>query len=432
MDYSYTEIINGQHGAILGVHGFAPFPAAPMQAMRLGARKVHNLITSPIELVKSMLNEPHNVTLHGSHHSKKKSYTVLSYKEDNSGKEILIWINNSNHLPMKSAYWDSDPSHGDVKIVTSYSNWQAASGFTIPMSIKQHNHDGVVSTTERLTVEFNKILPEDPFAVPPNLTMPLDKKAYQMGQKYSNMIQFSVLSGAPFDLNLYTPETVFLVEVGQGIYHLKSLTHHSLIVEMKDYLILFDPVLFEERTQAALPFIKEKWPTKKIQYVIPTHFHGDHSGGLRGYVADGAKLIASESEATFYKHVLKSKHIIYPDILSLLPRKKRNMGVIGDNEELVFDDGQRRVKLLRIDTRHAPGLIVPYIEDEKLIFVSDLYNPETVSAPMPPEFSLWSLDLYNDLTQRDLDIETIVGAHGGTATYQTFIDHVEGTFFNTP
>ena len=429
--FSYTEIINKEHGAILGVHGFVPIPESPMLAIRLGARKIHNFVTSPLEMVKVMLDSPDEVKLLGSNEWRRKNFTLLSFLHTDSGKEIMVWIDNNNNLPKKTVYWDSDPSHGDFKVVTFYSEWQSVSGVMVPMKIKQFNKDGVVSKTQRTSVSFDNVYYQDPFEVPAHLTVPLDKKAYRMGQKYSNMFQYSVLSGAPFDLNLYTPETVFLDEVAEGIFHLRSYTHHSLIVEMEDYLVLFDPVLFEERTQEALPIIKQKWPDKRIKYVVPTHFHGDHSGGLRGYVADGAELLVIKPDAKFYRRVLNAKRNIYPDILSVWPKRKR-MSVIDENEEYVFDDGKRKVRLLQIDNRHAPGLIVPYIEDEKLIFVSDLYNPGNFSAPIPPQFSYWGLDLYNDLMQRDLDIQTVVGAHGGVTTFEEFKNDIENTFFNTP
>ncbi|MDH5259531.1 MAG: hypothetical protein OEX07_16065, partial [Gammaproteobacteria bacterium] len=124
---------------------------------------------------------------------------------------------------------------------------------------------------------------------------------------------------------------------------------------------------------------------------------------------------------------LKSKHVIYPDLLSLMHKKARVLE-INDGETHVIDDGERRIHLLQIDNRHAPGLIAPYIEDQKMLFVADLYSPGFFPAPLPPQFSYWGLDLYNDLVPRGLDIETVIGAHGGMGSYQDFIDAVKITF----
>lgn len=422
--YNFSEIINGEHGAVLGVDSFLQVPQAPMQAIRLAARKVQNLVTSPVELVKMMLAAPQEVVLHGRHDSRRKDVTVLGLKK--YGKEILLWVDNGNSLPIKTSYWDSNPSYGDTQIVTRYANWQQSGGIVVPMAIAQtYGRGELLAQIARQSVSFNVEFFQDPFVVPAELTVPLDSKRYNMGFKYSNYFSRYTMSGIPFDLNQYTPDSVFLQQVAKGVFHLASFTHHSLIVEMADYLILFDPVLLEERTQLVLPLIKQQWPDKKIKYVVPTHFHVDHSGGLRGYVADGAALVTIKSNREFYREVLRAKHIIYPDLLSLFHPRARLVEI---DDGFTFDDGSRRVQLLLIDNRHAPGLIVPYIEDEKLIFVADLFNPEFFTAPIPPQFSFWGLDLYNDLVPRHLDIQTIVGAHGGVGTYQAFIDAIEATF----
>ncbi len=427
--YDFSEIINGDHGAVLGVDNLLQVPQAPMQAIRLAARKMEYLVTSPVEIVKAMLAAPATVTLHGSRETRKQNVSVLGLRK--YGREILLWVDNASHLPLQATYWDANPSYGDMEITTRYADWLPADGIMQPMRIEQVNRDQLLVHIEVQTVNFNVTFIRDPFAVPAELSVPLDEKLFNIGLKYSNWFHRFLLVGIPFDLDQFAPESVFLQPVGQGVFYLRGYTHHSLIVEMADYLLLFDPVLLEERTQAVLPVIKRQWPNKKIRYVIPTHFHVDHSAGVRGYVADGASLVSTQADRKFYRDVLDARHVVYPDLLSLLDADARLL-TIADGADYVFDDGQRRVRLLQIDNRHAPGLIVPYIEDEKMLFVSDLFSPGLFSAPLPPQFSFWALDLYNDLLTRGLDIRTLVGAHGGVGSYQEFLDAVRATFALAP
>ena len=423
--YQFSEIINNDQGAVIGIDSILQAPQAPMQSIRLAARQVFNLVSSPVELVKTMLSTPQQVTQIGHHESSRKKLSVLSLRKFD--KQFLLWIDNNTHLPTHVSYWDSNPSYGDVNVVTRFSNWQAADGILVPMLIEQSYHDELLIRIERQSVDFNLSFIQDPYSIPHELSAPLDNRAYQIGLKYSQWFHRYLLVGIPFDLNQFTTDSVFLQPVGNGVFYLQGFTHHSLIVEMDDYLILFDPVLLEERTQVVLPLIKQQWPNKKIKYVIPTHFHTDHSGGLRGYVADGAKLVTIENNKKFYKDVLKAKHIIYPDLLSLVHSKAR-MLELDDKDNYILEDGNRRVHLLQIDNRHAPGLIVPYIEDEKMIFVSDLYSPGLSPAPLPAQFSFWGLDLYKDLLPRDLAINKIIGAHGGMGSYEDFKTLIESTF----
>ncbi len=425
--YDYQEIINGDAGAVIGVDNILQLPQAPMQPIRLAARKVNHFVTSPVEVVKAMLAAPREVVFHGSRDSRRGDVSVLGVKR--YGKEVLLWVDNATHLPLKATYWDSNPGRGDSQIETRYGDWQEADGIQVPMSVTQSDEDNLLIDISRLSVSFDARFIQDPFQVPAALTVPLDRKLFDLGLKYSHWFHRYALVGIPFDLNQFSNESVFLYPVGNGVFYLQGYTHHSLIVEMADYLIVFDPVLMEERTQLVLPLIKQRWPDKPIKYVVPTHFHVDHSGGVRGYVADGARLVTTEANKRYYKDVLKARHEIYPDLLSLLHKEARLLE-INDGETYVLDDGQRKVQLLQIDNRHAPGLVAPYIEDQKMLFVADLYSPEAFPVPLPAQFSYWSLDLYNDLQTRGLDIQTMVGAHGGVGSYQGFVDAVKATFPN--
>jgi glyoxylase-like metal-dependent hydrolase (beta-lactamase superfamily II) len=423
--YDFTEIIDGEHGAVIGADSILQLPQAPMQAIRLAARQVNSFVTSPVAIVKSMLASPQDVVLHGSRGAPNKGVTILSMKK--YGKDIVLWVDNRRHLPVQVSYWDANPAYGDTHVTTRYSNWQAFDGIKVPMTVEQSDKRGRLMQIDRHSVTFDVTFAQDPFQVPAELVVPLDERAYAIGLKYSQWFSRYLMTGFPFDLNQFASEAVSLQPVGDGVYYLRGYTHHSLVVEMADYLVLFDPVLLEERTQAVLPAIRQQWPDKKIKYVVPTHFHVDHSSGLRGYLADGARLITTKSNQDFFKQVLKSPHVIYPDLLSLTKAQPR-ITVIDDGETFTLDDGHRRVHLMQVENRHAPGLIVPYIEDQKMLFVSDLYNPGFFPAPIPPQFSYWGLDLYKDLQARAFEFDVMVGAHGDVGSYKDFLNAIAVTF----
>ena len=61
-------------------------------------------------------------------------------------------------------------------------------------------------------------------------------------------------------------------------------------------------------------------PSKPIQYVVNTHHHFDHSGGLRTFVAQGATVVTHEQNKDFYERVFFSSapRTVQPDRLSTL------------------------------------------------------------------------------------------------------------------
>ena len=111
-------------------------------------------------------------------------------------------------------------------------------------------------------------------------------------------------------------------EISPGIYHVTGSNHHSLVVEMKSYIVVVEPPLYEERSQAVMNEIAERWPNKPIRYVVATHAHDDHIGGLRAYAADGATIISSEAALSEVEHILNSSHTIRPDSFQTSPPNK--------------------------------------------------------------------------------------------------------------
>ncbi len=222
--YQFVEIINGDHGAVLGVDSLLQAPPGPIQAIRLAARKVEYLITSPLEMVRAMLGAPREVVVHGSHESRKEDVTVLGLKRH--GKEILLWVDNGSHLPVQATYWDSNPSYGDTQIETCFADWQSADGIMVPMQIVQFYRDVQLRQIDVQSVRLNVAFIQGPFAVPAELTVPLDDKLFNIGLKYANWFHRYLLIGIPYDLDQFTPASVSLQQVGQGVYYLRGFTHH--------------------------------------------------------------------------------------------------------------------------------------------------------------------------------------------------------------
>ena len=135
------------------------------------------------------------------------------------------------------------------------------------------------------------------------------------------------------------------------------------------------------------------------------------------------QISGRRQELDILRAVLKSPRPLYPDALSTNPRKPE-IEEVEDDDEAVITDGKRVIRLLTVPNRHATGMLVPYIEDANMIFVSDLFNPELFTGPIPPLFSYWSQDLLDALESLDLDIQWLTGAHGGVATYEQFVEQV--------
>ncbi|WP_256659092.1 MBL fold metallo-hydrolase [Pseudomonas sp. Leaf58] len=76
-----------------------------------------------------------------------------------------------------------------------------------------------------------------------------------------------------------------LFEVTDGIYQVRNYDLSNMtIVEGKEGITIFDPLISRETAKAALDLYYKHRPKKPVVAVIYTHSHVDHYGGVRGVI----------------------------------------------------------------------------------------------------------------------------------------------------
>ena len=89
-----------------------------------------------------------------------------------------------------------------------------------------------------------------------------------------------------------------------GVWHIAGGSHNSVLVEFADHLMLIESPLYDGRAQAVLAEMRKLVPAKPLRYVVNSHHHFDHSGGLRTYMAQGTTLVTAEANREFYQNVM--------------------------------------------------------------------------------------------------------------------------------
>jgi glyoxylase-like metal-dependent hydrolase (beta-lactamase superfamily II) len=188
--------------------------------------------------------------------------------------------------------------------------------------------------------------------------------------------------------------------------------HATVLIEMADHLVAVEGPLYEERTAPVVKSIKEKFPSKPIRYIVPTHHHLDHAGGIRAFMATGATVLVPFSAKEFYSRVAKAPHTRRPDSLA-----NSKSGVVIEafgGGPRVLTDGQRRVEIYPLPLSHAEDLVVVYLPAEKIIIEADHVNPQKGQVGPAPRVT----ELVNAMDKLNLDVTTVVGIHGDSAPIQ--------------
>ena len=205
------------------------------------------------------------------------------------------------------------------------------------------------------------------------------------------------------------------VKLADHVWQLNPAGEGSILVEFNDYVVMVEAPGGDAVTTASIEQAKRLTPNKPIKYVINTHHHADHAGGMRGYVAEGIPIITHETHRKYYEEqIFKNPHSLNPDRLARMPRAPM-LETMKDKRVLTDGNETLEIYLMR-DQPHAEGLLMVYLPKEKLIMQSDAYIPRPGAPPLPMP-SPYTTNFVDNITRLKLNVDRVVHIHGGTSPY---------------
>ena len=214
-----------------------------------------------------------------------------------------------------------------------------------------------------------------------------------------------------------------------GVWLLGGGSHNSVAVEFEEYVVVVEAPLDEARNLAVIEEIVRLAPDKPIRYVVNTHQHHDHIGGLRTYMHIGATIVTHWKNYDFYRRdVLNyAPRTLAPDMLSLWPPTEVAEGYQYETvrENYVLTDGARTMHVSYVQPlRHTEGMLMAYLPAERMIIEADLFDPPAPGAPRPAATDA-NRSLLAHVRRLGLEVETIVPIHGQPAPWSDFLRIVE-------
>jgi len=289
-----------------------------------------------------------------------KNYTVLTWSptvKAPSGKNYVIngYVSDQSLIDRVET-WLGENIMGDMHILATYTGWKDFGGVMAPSKIVQTRGGWPFF---EVNVTAAKANPTDVATLVP---APPGRGGGGGG------------GGAPG--GAAPALTVTSEKLGDGLYRLTTGpgSYDSVIVEFKDYVMMLEAGQSEARGLAYIAKTKELIPNKPIRYVMDTHPHSDHTGGLPPLVAEGAIIITQKNNQEFLEKALNTPRTLLNDTLAKNPKKAKVEAV---GEKKVFSDGTRTVEMYHVSpVPHSNGLMIAYIPKEKILFQGDFsVNP---------------------------------------------------------
>jgi len=302
---------------------------------------------------------------------------VRRVRLDADGERYTMSVDTHSMLPLQVERTVPNGTLGDVTLVSEFPKWYSASNVRVPIQIIQKidgrwpvsklDFDGVKVGGDIGDISIPESIRNDPL-VPVRINVTADS-------------------------------------IAPGVWYIAGGSHHSVAIEMKDYVILVEAPQNDDRVLPVIAKARSLRPDKPVRFLVNTHHHFDHSGGVRAAIAEGLTVVTHIANKPFFEALARRRFTIQPDQLSKSPRAAIIEGVDGKR---TLTDGARVVDLYEVrGSAHSGSILMIHLPAEKLLIEADLYTPPAVPTPMP-----FASNLLENIESRNLEVDRIVPIHG--------------------
>jgi glyoxylase-like metal-dependent hydrolase (beta-lactamase superfamily II) len=301
-----------------------------------------------------------------------KAYTVTGYLDD---KNMVERVETAVEHPVL----------GDLQVEAMYTDYRDFGGLKVPAKIVQKRagwptFEATITSASANPANITALL-----APPPPAGGPAGGRG-------------GAPAGPPAQPQLQSEK------LADGVYRITG-GYVALAVEMKDHVVVLEGGQNEARGLAVIAETKRVIPNKPIRYVVNTHAHFDHAGGLAPFVAEGITIITHMNNDDFLEKALAAPRTLVGDTLAKANRKPK-VEDVGDKK--VLKDDMRTIELHHVkNLDHSDGMLIAFLPKEKILFTGDFNIP---AAGQPAAPAIGTLVQNVDRLKLDFDWHVLVHA----------------------
>jgi glyoxylase-like metal-dependent hydrolase (beta-lactamase superfamily II) len=344
---------------------------------QVAADRVHELVLHPLGFVRAAFTPGTEIS------EEPVAGGLRRVRINPRGVKYAMYVDTITKLPVRTERIVYQPMLGDVALLNELGDWKTVNGIQLPM---------------RLTQKFENLF----------TTADLRLTTAQVNADVGNLAATDSVRALVVQAGPPAAPTIAIDTVAPGVWSVAGQSHHTIVIEQSNALVLVEAPQNEARTLAAIDAARALRPEKPATLLINTHHHFDHAGGLRGAIAQGFTIVTHDANREFYERIVfPRRHSIQQDRLAQNPKPMRLMPV---TDRWVRADSVRPVEVYAAPSDHAGSMLVVYLPNERILIQADLYNPPAPTA-VNPVFP-FAKALVEVVQRRGLAVDRVVGIHG--------------------
>ena len=340
-----------------------------------------------------------------------KTYPAVQYKSDYG--TFTVMFDPVTNLPARVRTPDWDALEGDSVYDAEFFDWRDVAGTKMPYHVFYTLNGMTICDMTIRDVVANPELPKDAFFIPPEqlakAAKPMDPRVtpfhWAIRRTYSSFYM---------DVdNQYGDEGTKpnIVDIGPYISETQGWTHNTVYIDMGPYLVAMEAPNDDGQAIAHLALKKQKYGDKPIKYLVLSHHHVDHVGGMRQFIAEGATVVVGKGDGDYFRRVLarpQNMNWNAPD-----KSKPYKPTVIENTATWSIKEGNRELDFYMIDNPHADDMQMGWLPDLKLGLVTDIWNPGPPVTASNPNLA----SVIHAVDKLGLKPTKFAGGHGGVGDY---------------
>ena len=355
-------------------------------------------------------------------------YIQLTIK--NEVYPITFFINPQTSKIDKLKTMEWDVIYGDITLEVTFDDWQIYSGVFFPRTVRMSQGGAPRLEITRKTIEVNPDYSLDHFSPPDSVAYVHDENSAQRGKTLSQTLRMFTLSGA-------SRPKLDALKLDDGVYLLSAKPLdgiYTMVVEQSDGLVVVEPGMNDLKGEEVIKWAMNKFPDKPITHLIATHFHNDHGGGIRPYIAAGAALVVHESAKEFYSmQINRPKSSVVIDALDRKFKKGSEQIIkVTPDQGYTIEDTLQPMTIYPILNGHTEDMVIAVIDNKKMLYAGDLYvsgiarDKRSGTKRGPDVLPYHSATSLNDaIIKFAIPIESLVGSHDKEpVSYKDLIDYI--------